>query len=157
MIISEKELADARVAWGEGIILISKSYNEKGIDEATTVANEFLDNLYGFELGPVLFKPTLSGGNQTFRTNKEGALSYFLGNNPRYPKDNGFGIKSWCKFESQTTGIFLEKKVAIWMGWVTLTNNAGDLIKVDKSWGYKKSSNGILKIVSHHSSLPYEG
>ena len=156
MIISEKELTEARFAWGEGIISISKSYNEKGIDEATTVANKVLDNLYGFEFGPVLFKPTLSGGTQTFRTNKEGALSYFLGNNSKYPEDTGFGIKSWCKFDSQTSGIFLEKNVAIWMGWVTLTNNLGELIKVDKSWGYKKSSNGTLKIVSHHSSIPYE-
>jgi len=27
---------------------------------------------------------------------------------------------------------------------------------VDKSWGYKKNKNGILKIILHHSSLPYQ-
>ena len=85
MTINENELADARVAWGNGMIAISKAYEKSGIDDATIVANEMLDQLYGFEFGPVLFKPTLSGGSQTFRSNKEGALSYFIGNNPKYP------------------------------------------------------------------------
>ena len=79
MTINENDLTNARTAWGEGIIAISQAYEKKGIDQATLVANEMLDNLYGFELGSVLFKPTLSGGNQTFRLDKEGALSYFVG------------------------------------------------------------------------------
>ena len=91
MLINEKELSDARIAWGKGIVEISASYESEGIEGATLVANKVLDNLYGFELGPILFKPTLSGGDQTFRTNKEGALSYFVGNNSKYPSDNGFG------------------------------------------------------------------
>ena len=60
MTINENELADARVAWGNGMISISKAYEKSGIDDATIVANEMLDQLYGFEFGPVLFKPTLS-------------------------------------------------------------------------------------------------
>ena len=43
----------------------------------------------------------------------------------------------------------------MWMGWVTLTNKKGEITKVDKSWGYKKLTNGSIKIISHHSSLPY--
>jgi len=45
----------------------------------------------------------------------------------------------------------------MWMGWVSLTNQNGEIVKVDKSWGYKRSSNGSLKIILHHSSLPYQG
>ena len=156
MLINEKELSDARVAWGKGIVEISASYEREGIEGATLVANKVLDNLYGFELGPILFKPTLSGGDQTFRTNKEGALSYFVGNNSKYPSDNGFGIKYWRKVESETSSIFINENVAMWMGWITLTDKDGEIIKVDKSWGYKKINNGSLKIVLHHSSLPYE-
>ena len=78
MTINENDLTNARTAWGESMIAISQAYEKKGIDQATLVANEMLDNLYGFELGSVLFKPTLSGGNQTFRLDKEGALSYLL-------------------------------------------------------------------------------
>ena len=156
MTINENELADARVAWGNGIIAISKAYEKSGIDDATIVANEMLDQLYGFEFGPVLFKPTLSGGSQTFRSNKEGALSYFIGNNPKYPLDSGFGIKSWREVKSETSSTFVEENIAMWMGWVTLIDKKGDQVKVDKSWGYKKTKNGSLKIVLHHSSLPYE-
>jgi len=156
MIINEKEIMKARIAWGDGIILISKAFDQGGISNATSVANAVLDKLYGFEFGPILFKPTLSGGAQTFRSNKEGTLSYFIGNNSKYPLDSGFGIKSWCKFESETSQFFVENNIAMWMGWVTLTNKAGEIVKVDKSWGYKKTANGILKIVLHHSSLPYK-
>ena len=156
MTINENELNAAREAWGDGIIAISKAFEKTGIDEATVVANKMLDSLYGFEFGPVLFKPTLSGGKQTFRSNIEGALSYFIGNNPKYPLDSGFGIRSWREIKSETSSIFVEENVAMWMGWVTLTNKDGDKVKVDKSWGYKKSSNGLLKIVLHHSSMPYE-
>jgi hypothetical protein len=156
MTINENELADARVAWGNGMIAISKAYEKSGIDDATIVANEMLDQLYGFEFGPVLFKPTLSGGSQTFRSNKEGALSYFIGNNPKYPLDSGFGIKSWREVKSETSSTFVEENIAMWMGWVTLIDKKGDQVKVDKSWCYKKTKNGSLKIVLHHSSLPYE-
>ncbi len=156
MTINENELAAARLAWGDGMIAISKAYEKSGIDNAKIVANEILDQLYGFEFGPVLFKPTLSGGNQTFRSNKEGTLSYFIGNNPKYPLDSGFGIKYWYEFKSETSSIFVEKNIAMWMGWVTLIDKKGVQVKVDKSWGYKKTENGALKIVLHHSSLPYE-
>ncbi len=65
-----------------------------------------LDKLYGFHLGPVLFKPTLSGGHQTFRLTKEGALSYFVGQNPIYPQDSGFGIKFWRKVSAEASVCF---------------------------------------------------
>ena len=156
MTINEGTLDQARRDWGLGILNISEAYESSGIDKARIVANEFLDNLYGFEFGPILFKPTLSGGSKTFRPSKEGALSYFIGENPNFPNDTGFGIKYWRKVDSDTSAIFIEENVAMWIGWVTLVNNNGDEVKVDKSWGYRKDDNGRLKIVLHHSSLPYE-
>ena len=156
MPINENDLANARSAWGESMIEISQAYEKKGIEQATVVANKMLDNLYGFEFGAVLFKPTLSGGNQTFRSDKEGALSYFVGNNPKYPMDSGFGIKDWLEVKSETSSVLIDQNIAMWMGWVTLINKDGTSIKVDKSWGYKKNENGNLKIVLHHSSLPYK-
>ena len=154
--INKDELAKARIAWGEGIVAISKVFEEKGIKKASTTANEILDDLYGFEFGPILFKPTLSGGVQTFRTEKEGTLSYFIGNNPKYPQDTGFGIKSWHKVESETSSIFINENIAMWMGWVTFIDRDGQVTKVDKSWGYKLDDHGDLRITLHHSSLPYE-
>jgi len=156
ILITQEDLSIVRDSWGAGIIAISKAYDEKGIDPATTIANQILDNLYGFELGSILFKPTLSWGKQTFRSDKEGTLSYYLGNNSKYPSDNGFATKSWSKFESETSSFYIDESIAMWMGWVTLTNKKGEIIKVDKSWGYKRLANGSIKIVLHHSSLPYE-
>ena len=155
MTINEKQLMQARVAWGNGMIAISRAYGESGIVEAKTVANNFLDDIYGFDLGPVLFKPTLSGGAKTFRPTKEGALSYFVGHDSTYPLDSGFAIKSWHEIKSETCAAFFDQNVAMWMGWITLIDKDGQSVKVDKSWGYKKLENGILKIILHHSSLPY--
>ena len=154
--INNKDIDDARNAWGNGIILISKTYDEAGIEKAIITAKKILQDLYAFELGPILFKPTLSGSNQTFRSNLEGALSYYVGNNLKYPKDIGFGIQSWSKFESKTSDVFIDENIAIWMGSVTFTKKNGDAIKVDKSLAYKKMPNGNLKIVLHHSSLPHK-
>ena len=106
--------------------------------------------------GPVLFKPTLSGGEQTFRTTKKGALSYFVGHDPEYPNDGGFGLKSWRETRSETAAAFIEGDVAMWMGSVFFTDKDGQTINVDKSFGYKKGPDGVLRIVLHHSSLPYQ-
>ena len=156
MTITETELADARAAWGNGLVAISTTYDDDGIEAARAVAEDLLDRLYGFEFGPILFKPTLSGGAQTFRTDKQGTLSYFIGHNPDFPEDTGFGLKSWREVTSETSSFFIEGDVAMWMGWVLFTSKDGDVVKVDKSFGYKRAADGSLKLVLHHSSLPYE-
>ena len=97
MPINEEDLLNARIAWGDGLVKISKTFETEGIERATSVASNMIDQLYFFDFGEVLFKPTLSGGSQTFRPTKEGALSYFVGHNSLYPDDNGFGIKFCVK------------------------------------------------------------
>ena len=156
MPISEEDLSNARIAWGDGIIKISKTFETEGIEGATSVAGDMIDKLYFYGFGNVLFKPTLSGGSQTFRPTKEGALSYFVGHNSSYPNDNGFGIKFWREVSSETSAIFIDDTVAMWMGWVTFIDRDGKVTKVDKSWGYKLDDYGNIRITLHHSSLPYE-
>ena len=156
MPIQEKDLSNARIAWGDGLIKISKTFETEGIEEATSVAGDMIDKLYFYDFGEVLFKPTLSGGSQTFRPTKEGALSYFVGHNSSYPNDNGFGIKFWREVSSETSAIFIDDTVAMWMGWVNFIDRDGQVTKVDKSWGYKLDGYGNLRITLHHSSLPYE-
>ena len=156
-IVLEQELSAARKAWGDALVAISKAYEEHGIDEARRIAEDVLDAAYGYNLGPVLFKPTLSGGAQTFRPTKEGALSYFVGHDPKYPNDGGFGIKGWRTVTSETAATFIDGDVAMWMGWVIMTDKDGQVTKVDKSFGYKKDADGVLRIVLHHSSIPFAG
>ena len=156
MPISEKDLSNARIAWGNSILEISKAFEIDGIKMATKVAGIMIDKLYAYDFDKVLFKPTLSGGSQTFRPTKEGALSYLVGQNDVYPDDRGFGIKYWRQVSSDTSAIFIDSTVAMWMGWVTFVDKDGQVTKVDKSWGYKLDKNGDLRIILHHSSLPYE-
>ena len=153
--ITERELSDARQIWGDALVAISMAYDNNGLEAARKVAKEAIDSAYGYNLGPVLFKPTMASGEQTFRPTREGALAYFVGHDDGYPLDGGFGIKGWRTVVSETSATFIKDNVAMWMGWVTFTDKEGNVTKVDKSWGYKKDEEGALRIVLHHSSLPY--
>ena len=153
--ITDQELTEARSIWGDALIAISKAYDDSGIELARSVAEEAIDSAYGYDFGPVLFKPTMASGEQTFRPTKEGALSYFVGHDSGYPLDGGFGIKGWREVTSETSASFIQGDIAMWMGWVSFTDRDGNVTKVDKSWGYKKDEQGTLRIVLHHSSLPY--
>lgn len=156
MQITAQDLAGARQAWGEGLVAISKAYEDGGIDAARAVAGDVLDAAYGYGMGAVLFKPTLASGDQTFRPTREGALAYFVGHSDVFTRDSGFGIKGWREMESITSAEFIEGDVAMWMGRVRLTDKDGNLTEVDKSFGYKRDDAGVLRIVLHHSSLPYQ-
>ncbi|MEN7343085.1 MAG: phosphoribosyl-AMP cyclohydrolase, partial [Pseudomonadota bacterium] len=83
-------------------------------------------------------------------------LSYFVAHDPDFPLDGGFALKGWRECRSETSAFFIEGDVAMWMGWVIMTDKDGGVTKVDKSWGYKKDEDGTLRIIQHHSSLPYE-
>ena len=111
-----ENISDAVSAWGDSLLEISNAYENSGIEKATSVAGGVLDSLYGYNLGPVLFKPTLSGGSQTFRLTREGALSYFVGQNPVYPHDSGFGIKFWRKVSAEASAVFTMRQLQC--GWV---------------------------------------
>ena len=156
MNITQDEIAQALVTWGNGKIAISKAFEEGGIEAARAVASDNLDAYYGYNLGPVLFKPTMASGAQTFRPTKAGALAYFCGHSEEYPLDNGFAIMGWRACESTTSATFLQGDIAMCMGWIRLTNKDGSVTTVDKSFGYKKDAAGTLRIVLHHSSLPYQ-
>ena len=156
MTIVKNDILKALNDWGESLIAISRAYEDDGLESARALAEQALDRLYGFELGPVLFKPTLSGGPQTFRLTKISALSYFIGSDPEYPNDSGFGIKFWSSVKPETSATFIRNDVAMWMGWVCFIDKNNSVTKVDKTFGYTKDKNGALKIVLHHSSLPFE-
>ncbi|WP_335948246.1 phosphoribosyl-AMP cyclohydrolase [Salipiger bermudensis] len=156
MNITQDEIAQALMTWGNGKIAISKAFEESGIDAARAVASANIDAYYGYNLGPVLFKPTMASGAQTFRPTKAGALAYFCGHSEEYPLDNGFAIMGWRACENTTSATFVQGDIAMWMGWIRLTNKDGSITTVDKSFGYKKDAAGTLRIVLHHSSLPYQ-
>lgn len=152
--ITESEVREAQEAWGAALIQIATDYKEGGIEKATSTATAVLDGAYGYKLGPVLFKPTLTVAPQTFRPTKEGALSYFVGSNPEFANDSGFALKGWTGFEYENSAVHISGDLALTTGKVRLTNEAGEVTEVDKTWGFKKTDDGTIRIVLHHSSLP---
>ena len=149
MNITEAEVQAAQEAWGKALIQIGQDYDSKGIKKATATANVVLDAAYGYNMGAVLFKPTLAHGEQTFRTTKEGALSYFVGGNKAYPGDSGFALKGWQKYEYKNAAVYINGDMALTTGNVMFTDKAGKITTVDKTWGFKKDEQGKLRIVLH--------
>ncbi|WP_026141365.1 hypothetical protein [Aeromonas dhakensis] len=155
--ITEAEIKAAQDAWGKALIQISDDYRSGGIDKARATAGAVLDSAYGYAQGPVLFKPTLAGGEQTFRINREGALAYFVGSNKAYPADSGFALKNWQSYDYDNAAVYINGDMALTMGKVHLTDRDNKQTTVDKTWGFKKGDDGKVRIVLHHSSPPYAG
>jgi len=153
--ITEAEVLEAQIAWGDSLVKISLEFELNGFAAAKALAEKEIEQLYGYQYGPVLFKPTLSGGDQTFRTSKEGALAYFVGGDPNFPNDTGFALKNWRKVEIENASIVIYGTTASTLGNVVMYNSKGEATVVDKSWKFFKGLDG-LKIIGHHSSLPYE-
>ncbi len=154
--ITEAEVKAAQDAWGKALIQISEDFTSGGLTKAKATANAVLDAAYGYNMGVVLFKPTLTHGQQTFRTTKAGALAYFVGDDKAFPGDSGFALKGWKKYEYRNAGVFINGDLALTQGHVILTNKDGQVTTVDKTWGFKKDDKGQLRIVLHHSSLPFQ-
>jgi hypothetical protein len=153
--ITAAEVNAAQAAWGKALIQISQDYSQGGLAQATKTAKTVLDKAYGYQQGPVLFKPTLTSGEQTFRTSYDGALSYFVGGNPVYSQDQGFALKGWQQYSFNNAAVYINGDMALTMGKVMLTDKHGKVTTVDKTWAFKKQSDGQIRIVLHHSSLPY--
>jgi hypothetical protein len=153
--ISLAEVLAAQRAWGDALVRISADFDQGGITRARATANRVLDTAYGYNLGPVLFKPTLTVAPQTFRTTREGALAYFVGGDKAFPSDSGFALKGWTRVDIENAAVHINGEVAMTTGNVTLTDKKGQRTTVDKTWAFKKDDAGQLRIVLHHSSLPH--
>lgn len=154
--ITEADVLAAQQAWGRALVQISTDFEQGGHAKAKATAEAVLDAAYGYNMGAVLFKPTLTVAPQTFRTTKEGALAYFVGGNPKFPNDTGFALKGWRSVSITNAGIHLHGNTALSMGNVAITDKSGKTTTVDKTWGYARDDQGNLRIVLHHSSLPHQ-
>jgi hypothetical protein len=155
--ITESEVLAAQKAWGDALVAISTTYETKGLQTAKALAEKVIDEAYGYQFGAVLFKPTLTVAPQTFRNTRAGALAYFVGNDPAFPMDKGFALNGWRKVEIKNAAIFISGNTATTMGNVMITDKNGKVTTVDKTWQFMKDDNGKLRIILHHSSLPYTG
>ena len=151
--VTKEQVLEAQNIWGSGVVKIGSLKDNRS--ECEAYASEFLDRLYSFEAGPVIFKPTKCEHEQ-FRPTKAEALSYFIAGDDRAcQEDGGFAIQPWTKVRFENAGMILEENRAIAMGNYFFTTVDGDEVKVEYSFGYKVM-NGELKIDLHHSSIPYK-
>jgi hypothetical protein len=155
--IVESEVLAAQQGWCKALLDIAKTGSTSGQPAAKALAEKVIDAAYGYQMGAVLFKPTLTVQPQTFRTTRAGALAYFVGGDPDYPKDSGFALKGWTGCEVSNAAIFIAGDSATTMGKVHFTGKDGKVTSVDKTWTFVKDDAGKLRIVVHHSSLEYTG
>lgn len=155
--ISAAEVQAAQQAWCKALVDIGATHAKSGPAAAKALAEKVIDTAYGYQMGAVLFKPTLTTQPQTFRSTRAGALSYFVGGDAEYPKDKGFALQGWTRCEPVNHAIFIAGDSATSMGKVNFTGKDGKVTTVDKTWQYVKDDAGQLRIVVHHSSLEYAG
>ena len=149
--ITAAEITALQVAWGEGLVAISTAYAE-GEDYAA-VAQNVLDTLYGYVDGIVLFKPTVAQ-EVPFRFTEAAAASYFIGGS--ISEDTGFALLPWTDVRFSADGRhIINGETALWMGSVYLTDGDGEVIRVEKSLGLYRDSEGDVRIQLHHSSVPF--
>jgi len=153
--ITEAQVLQAQQAWCSGLLAISEAYRSGGFPKAKAIANQVLDQAYAYQYGAVAFKPTLTMNPQTFRPSKAGALAYFVGGDPNYPNDKGFAIKPWKTCQVRNQVIQLHGMFATTMGNVVITDEKGTVTTVDKTWSFIREPDGNIRIVLHHSSLPF--
>jgi hypothetical protein len=147
-----QEIEKAQEKWGNGIVKIGELKDT--IKECRMFTLDFISKMYDYENGIVQFKPTKASDAQ-FRADVKSALSYFIGSDSDFSEDSGFALNPWVNVDFENNSINIINDIAIAMGNYFFTNNNGDKTKVEYSFVYKKNDQGDLKIILHHSSLPF--
>ena len=151
--VSLAEVKDAQRAWGEGIVAIATAHTNGG--DYVGLATNHVSTLYAYQMGPVLFKPTLAATDQ-FRPTFQTALSYFVASNNACPEDQGFAIKGWINVRFENSDVIIDGNTALAMGNYFFTAPDGAEVKVEYTFGYIQDDDGELRIQLHHSSMPAE-
>ena len=151
--IGMADVEGAQKAWGEGIVAIANAHKNDG--DYVSIASNHINTLYAYQMGPVLFKPTLAAIDQ-FRPTFDTALSYFVASNNACPEDKGFAIKGWTNVRFENSDVIIDGGTALAMGNYYFTDSQGAEVKVEYTFGYIEDDQGNLRIQLHHSSMPAE-
>ena len=150
--ITKDLIHEAQDKWGQGIVKIGSLKNNQL--ECIDFTTSFLNDMYNFKNGEVLFKPT-KAANEQFRPIFSMALSYFLGGDSSFcSEDDGFAMKPWVEVNFENSGYIIEDSRAIAMGNYFFKDGSDNVVKVEFTFGYKLND-GKLVIDLHHSSLPF--
>ncbi|MDD9951480.1 MAG: hypothetical protein OXT67_07935 [Zetaproteobacteria bacterium] len=150
--VTKEKVIAAQDQWADGIVRIGAEFVEK--KDYVQAAKDHIDQLYAYDMSPVLFKPTKAAQEQ-FRGNKDSALSYFVATNGTCAEDKGFAIQPWTKVRFENSDIVIQGDTALAMGNYYFTDTTGQETKVEYTFGYLTDSEGNLRINLHHSSIPF--
>lgn len=148
--ITESMVFDAQDRWGKGIVQIGRAKIDGG--DYRAAAAQHIKELYDYQHGPVLFKPTKAKYDQ-FRQTFEEAHSYFV--KGIIKEDGGFAINPWKKVRFENHKVLIDNDMALAMGNYYFTTIDNQEVKVEYTFGYRLDDSNQLKIVLHHSSLPF--
>ena len=144
-------IREYQIKWANGIVELGKTKGD--IVNSKKLATDFINSLYDFKNGTVQFKPTKASEFQ-FRNDFDSALSYFIGSNPSFAEDAGFALNPWVDVEFKNDSVNVFDNLGLAMGNYFFTDLKGEKTKVEYSFVYR-SEGESLKIILHHSSLPY--
>lgn len=139
--MTKAEVIHAQRAWTKAVI-------DQDVEALLSLYN------FGSPDEPLLFKPTLT---DEIRLDEEGARSYFVGGNPKYPNDHGFLFNAWKRIDFQSAAGPLLKAGGLGykdMGHYTFFRENGDMTRADYTFAYHKLDGKVL-ISLHHSSLTW--
>ena len=132
--IRKEDILKSQDLWARGLVEIGKFKDD--YSRAKNLTLELMYQLYDF------------------RDDEDSALSYFIGADKNFPEDSGFAMSQWKNIEFKNDSINIYEDVAIVMGNYFFTDGSGAETKVEYTFGYIKRDKS-LKIILHHSSLPY--
>ena len=144
-------IREYQIKWANGIVELGKTKGD--IVNSKKLATDFINSLYDFKNGTVQFKPTKASEFQ-FRNDFDSALSYFVGSNSSFAEDAGFALNPWVDVEFKNDSVNVFDNLGLAMGNYFFTDLEGEKTKVEYSFVYKREGES-LKIILHHSSLPY--
>lgn len=148
--ITVEMITEAQSKWAQGIVSIGDSkLNDR---DYGAYAERLINELYDYDQSGVLFKPTKAKYDQ-FRETFDEAHSYFV--TGVVNEDDGFAINPWTNVRFDNHDILVMDDIALAMGNYFFTTLDNQEVKVEYTFGYRLDESGDVKIVLHHSSLPY--
>lgn len=148
-----KEIEELERRWCD--LLLDASQTQAAGGDAGSAVDRLLSEVYAFDECQVMIKPTLGFGDHTFRTTRAEARSYFLGNDPGFPEDVGFATLPWKAVRFENRGVLEQEEQVVVMANFWFERAEGGEVMVDKTLVLRMFPDQKLRIVAHHSSIPY--
>jgi len=148
--ISNVDVMRIQQKWGKAFVKLNKIKDRIQLKKET---KKFVKEFYNIS-EVVLFKPT-KASKTPFRMDLKAIMSYFICGNIK--EDKGFALNPWDKVEFSNNNIIIKGNIAICMGkCVFISKINTKKIIAEYSLVYEKcKKTNKLKILLHHSSLPY--